>query len=358
MIPPLLAAPAGNEINDVDEGCSSYDAVANMDGAVYKDGVWIALDAEAPTDDDAAEPDGRHSALRPQQSYYELLLARFRSLRTKLVESSFPVVDASASESHKKPDSRRAWLDTIDRGYPTSKHISQLDESDLFQALEACSVSLGRSTNLSREKSCWIWTLLALASDAGTLNNNLISKIRQLGLQAGRLGARLRQEAADQNHMDTGIEGDHRSDAFHDAPDCSIRDDTAHINVAKLLDCESPRSERNGHEQDGEADRQKPDATLAGEDDGNVQSLEQARARLLAQLGDRLVTSGGVPQEEEEEGEGEEGVAAQVSEESLEHEVPRHDATDWNTRATVDMILTVVAECYGQRDLLANRVAW
>ena len=32
--------------------------------------------------------------------------------------------------------------------------------------------------------------------------------------------------------------------------------------------------------------------------------------------------------------------------------------SDWNTKVAIDMILTVVAECYGQKDLLEFRAAW
>lgn len=351
MIPPLLAAPSCMETNDAEEGSISYDTVANTDGTIYNDGVWIALDAETQAEDDAVEPDRHHSALRPQQTYYKMLLVRFQSLRTKLLASSFPALNATTFTSHKNPDSRRAWLDTIDKDFPASKHLGQLEESDLFQALEACSASLGRSTSISREKSCWIWTLLALASDAGTLNNNLISKIRQLGLQAGRLGARLREEATNQSHVGIEAEGEHDFNVSGEGQDCSIKGDVEHESMNEMLDCESLRSECDSHKQDGEAACQKPSGPLAGEEESNVKSLDQARARLLEQLGDRLVPSGRVPQEERE-------AAAQVSMKTREHERPLHRPTDWNTQATIDMILTVVAECYGQRDLLENRAAW
>lgn len=355
MIPTLLAAPAGNELDEAEQRSLPCDATANMDGAIFNDGVWIALDAETQTDDDAAAPDERHSTLRPQQSYYELLLVRFLALRTKLQASSFPRVNKTALESYKKPDSRQAWLDMVDTGYPTSQHIGQLDESGLFQALEACSASLGRSMSISREKSCWIWTLLALASDAGTLNNNLISKIRHLGLQAGRLGARLREDAAHQVDMVEDMECDKISDVSHDGQDESMQDavfDIEHTSVAETSDGQSLQPQGN-HGND--ATDQGPEATLAVEDNGTTQpALDQARARLLAQLGDRLVPSGGIPQEEEEE----EGEVPGVLEKNLEDEKSVDDLTDWNTKATIDMILTVVAECYGQRDLLENRATW
>ena len=143
---------------------------------------------------------------------------------------------------------------------------------------------------------------------------------------------------------------------------------------------------------EGQADQDVPEEESSKSDAERVTSrsedgdLEQARARLLAQLGDRLVQPGmSSPdespvkgfhalsraeaerqrQEIRREGTCKTPVPRAVQTVSAQNKTIRRtkDKTpltesDWNTRATIDMILTVVAECYGQRDLLEFREAW
>jgi hypothetical protein len=156
-------------------------------------------------------------------------------------------------------------------------------------------------------------------------------------------------------------------------------------------------------------------------DDADASSLEQARERLLAQLGDRLVHAQAPPLKVREQvGEDaerktdykmrrdhrniSEGRAdtmshpdhVAISSSSLNTSdagqmpserpqqtsgsvmlgggIPRHadgvearqgglegaegEWADINTKVTIDMILTIVAECFGQRDLLKYRGRW
>lgn len=350
-IPPVLVAQTSDTINDTEDIALTRNDTGTEDGVFYKDGVWIAVDGGLQDGDGSAKPDVRHLPLQPQQSYYDLILVRFQILRTKLREAGFPCTNRTAPSPHRQPRSRQAWLDVIDINLPTSEYMGQLDEPGLFHALEACSASLGRSASISREKSCWIWTLLAMASDAGTMNSTLVGKIRYLGLQAARLGARLQQEASDQDihSLDLGAlekghtANDHQNHNMQE-PDMEVepKDNTVETEAIQHQ-LQTSRHYDRGQEQDISA----IDKDLgAVPEDEHAQTLEQARAQLLAQLGDRLVPSDVSPQENK-------GVVTRGAEKrSLD------DPIDWNTKATIDMILTVVAERYGQRDLLESRMAW
>jgi hypothetical protein len=142
----------------------------------------------------------------------------------------------------------------------------------------------------------------------------------------------------------------------------------------------------------------------------NYDSLELARARLLAQLGDNLVQTGmpasvhasdstegsqlshsaqahhdpddsqhetrfrALPSRAEAERQrqlmrtrssathlsSEEDPSCRINlpESTPVVETRNSSSVDLNTRVTIDMILTVVAECYGQRDLLVSRQPW
>ncbi|KAI8937571.1 hypothetical protein NX059_005286 [Plenodomus lindquistii] len=337
-IPPLLVAQASASTDDVEDTAPTRDHTGKEDGVFYEDGVWIAVDS-AQNSAYGTDPATRYSSLQPQHVYYDQILVRFQSLRTKLLEAGFARGTRTASEVRSQPRSKRAWLDIIDVVLPTSDHIGQLDEAGLFHALEACSASLGRDTSISREKSCWIWTLLAMASEAGTLDSRLVGKIRSLGLQAGRLGARLQHKPFDQPGVVQNIHN-YSVDAPKKTPDYDTRD----TDTAAELEDDAARVEATLCQ--SQAVKAAPVSTLSETEDERAQTLEEARARLLAQLGDRLV-----PSECPEQGEVEDTLRG-VKRTSLA------DPIDWNTKATIDMILTVVAERYGQRDLLKFREAW
>jgi hypothetical protein len=117
--------------------------------------------------------------------------------------------------------------------------------------------------------------------------------------------------------------------------------------------------------------------------ESDKREIEQARARLLAQLGDRLVQDQYQPVNDQAPDEDQAApnivqrpgehelkssnvstpshgallAAATISDELPANIVPTH-VTDMNTIVTVDMILTVAAECFGQRDLLKYRRQW
>ncbi|KAF2273673.1 uncharacterized protein EI97DRAFT_460862 [Westerdykella ornata] len=109
--------------------------------------------------------------------------------------------------------------------------------------------------------------------------------------------------------------------------------------------------------------------------DDEPKTLEEARARLLEQLGDRLVKPQGTGRSNDDKPFASRADAERHRRGKDISEASRgmpHDSTkptfvaseieyagpDLNTRATIDMILTVVAECYGQRDLLRFRELW
>lgn len=327
QIPTLLVAPMDGEDYDEDEGEIISSDEEEDDGQVlYRDGVWVAVDEDW---------DGEEIESDTQQSCYARFLTRFHSLRKTLAEKGSSPVNTNEEQPH----SKRAWLDTIDACYPTASRISRLDDRALYLALQSCTQSLGHSASISHKKSCWIWTLLALVGDMGTLDFEKISKVRDLGSQAGRLVTRLRRNRSAAHYEDEAVE------------DQDIKTD---------MDNDSEPRDRDGaaDEKHEESSENKSDTEMSMSDDDGNQSLEQARARLLAQLGDRLVQP---VVEEEENVEVEREAPVETKTNGLEQgavQTPSLTEAEWNTKATIDMILTVVGEYYGQKDLLDFREAW
>ncbi|KAF2131953.1 hypothetical protein P153DRAFT_364417 [Dothidotthia symphoricarpi CBS 119687] len=335
-IPDLLVASAVDSTHDNSDRRTSLDAFGGQQ-ALYRDGTWIAVDREFVASDDS-EYDSDYHELDAQEECYKQLLGRFRALRNTYNEahSQDPAQRKEAGferSDAQPPQSRHWWLYTLDREYPTLAQVFQMDDRTLYRGLEYCTHALDRFDTISGQKSCWIWTLLALAGDVGTLDHWKISRIRELGQKAGRLSRKLHsgQRFKDRQNEAVAEKGKEVDvDESTEVPEDNEQD------VQEKED-EHPTTDANGSEVEMPVSE---DGTHV---DTNVEAndLEKARARLLAQLGDRLVQTG-LPSSED-------------------RKVPSDSnlpVVDSNTRVTIDMILTVVAECYGQRDLLSFREVW
>ncbi|KAJ8110705.1 hypothetical protein OPT61_g6512 [Boeremia exigua] len=383
----------------------------------YQDGAWVSVDEGYKAAHNADELDDED----PQGLYYKKLVKHFKSIRNtlnahgthKIVE---PVTDASQSLPAKPPSNRHEWLYTLDREYPTPPQVCQLDEKAVRRGLEYCAYAMDRFDTISRQKSCWTWTLLALSGDIGTLDSQKMGHIRDLGNKAAEMSTALHGNPEYQNQevehhhphanlVDAGQDGGSEADkpisydADGDSPNSGMGYVRPDANEDLSMTDGTPLN-KSVPEHQGEV---QPDAveTSKGTDidtnDNDV--LEEARARLLAQLGDNLVQTGIPSIDETQPCHGEQSdngsnplqheikiraipsraeaerqrqmmrVQHSVTASSREPDARRaepavalhfandHGSTivDTNTRVTIDMILTIVAECYGQRDLLKFR---
>jgi hypothetical protein len=356
------------------------------------------------------------------------------------------------------PKGRHGWLYSLDREYPTTSLVYNMREADVFMGLKYCAHSLDRFTTITKQKSCWIWALLAKAPESGTMDYEKVGCIRDLGHKAGQFGMRLRNGLGNKTESDQDEEEDESAWEEYDTGtpedwETWEEDETGVAEYGEAVEggkaSETPESKRvvqSYNEADADSDAEMSISSDEGEiqedtpsgqpksetaragliaqcgnedhsgppqdssklsqnavkdketasDDGPT-TLAEARARLLAQLGDRLVhpDSEAVPQnpsstelrasEERKKrkstfssrAEAERhriGLADSVSngqaiaeETAPKEEVdttaigaaePTPDMPDLNSKVTIDMILTVVAECYGQRDLLRFRDTW
>lgn len=226
---------------------------------------------------------------------------------------------------------------------------------------------------VSERTSRWVWALLARLPPAGELGHTEVGWIRDLGRRAVLLGrslaemAALREEVAE-NGGDLGVNDGVDESEEDDAAVQEYEGEEAYSEgeESKAEECEGERDAGSGGDGDtsgvscpakeventtGEKkdesleEGEEPggdDIPMDIEDEGEVQEeaqaedLEAAKARLLAQLGETGAASsqGSVA--------GEEGDEATTR-------------ARMNMRATINMILTVAGEFYGQRDLLEFR---
>ncbi|EOA81251.1 hypothetical protein ACJQWK_11090 [Exserohilum turcicum] len=376
-IPTLLTAPnnphGANRDHGNAKGISTNKYSGSSRRVVYNDGTWVALESEGDGESEYWDEDADY--LDPQESSQWALVRRFCNLRSKLSafrdHKPLPTKTMGPRKSRRSEQSNKyEWAETIDRGYPELKEITQLDEPTLYVALHGCTLALDRSTEISRQKSCWIWTLLALTGDFGTLDHERIGKIRDLGLAASRLAKRLQAERSSKEQSTLEAE-----DSVHVVKDTPDMDSSVESGEAVDDSAEDSGAEMVISEDEAEA-----------AETAEVGDLETARARLLAQLGDRLVHSE-VPSSEpsstpkfhmlsraEAERQRQEMRNQKPQKEhSTPILTPTSDTTrarnpalkstpltesELETKAAIDMILTVVAECYGQKDLFNFIEAW
>lgn len=337
------------------------------------------------------------------------LVKRFKDLQQRLGDIPH---NSHTPDGMKLPDSKREWLYLLESSYPTFDIISALSEDMLFLGLRACASSLHRSETISREKCCWIWTLLALVGDAGTLDHRRVSELRDLGVKAGRMEARL--QGASRQASTVEVDALHqraRNDGSFEGTRSRFQDEHGTIEFkgetkkesglgagSPMLpiagDTHSSNRPSEGNHSSFEGNSQSEGNESTAEDEGEIledaqtTQLEEARARLLAQLGDRLVLPDGTPHNQVR---GVTSIAPQNSAKEI-IELPcgnteggddqregeamscSHDTHDGKphleragtpvmdvdpeTLACIEMILTIVAECYGQRDLLESRKVW
>lgn len=386
----LVATTSDNAIEE-DQVNSPDEDIFNTSGEVY-DRIDIGLDRNPLASHEDDDGDATGSNPGAQQRCYKLLLRRFQALRDQILSarrgSSYRNVAAISGHSSniQLPSSKRAWLQTIERGWPSLDHILQIDDRTLYLGLQSCASSLSQSTTISREKSCWIWSLMASAGELGVLDRSRISKIRDLGLQAGRLSTWLRDNSGNQGNVDGNVDADscdpkeadfgqhegesatvdHGNTEPHMARESSQKETLEETDKAGHL---SP-GKGHGAPLKGDTSQSEADMSMSENEDKNhdkvhTKELEQARARLLAQLGDRLVQPG-VPSSRAEAERLRDQAQGQAQSKHIDEDLSHETQTaslamteaDWNTKAAIDMILTVAAECYGQKDLLSYREAW
>lgn len=228
---------------------------------------------------------------------------------------------------------------------------------------------------VSERTSRWVWALLARLPPAGELGHTEVGWIRDLGRRAVLLGrslaemAALREEIAegggdlgfndgvDESDEDEALvqeyegedgvssEGEgNKTEGSNDvaAAGASGSVDPSGESLPKKAAEDAPGGNEKGEALEEGEELEDDDIPMDIEDEGEVreetqdEDLEAAKARLLAQVGQ----AGAESSQGSIVGDGDDEATMRAR---------------MNMRATINMILTVAAEFYGQRDLLEFR---
>lgn len=242
-----------------------------------------------------------------------------------------------------------------------------------------------RGYELRSRTSRWIWALLARLPDSGEMDYAEVGWVRELGKRAVLMMVSMAQMEALQEEVEEDLEGEVNDNGEEEQEEEFLGelvvDEDAERGVAvstttgpeqadtveadyghgEVADDQNEHGEMDMDLDEGEVtdDEQPAIATTSGNSNSNedlAADIAAAKARLLA----RLEEGSGTKNENQPEQEQPEQDGNDLDNEEGEWEPTENSTVDEaearaNMRATLNMILTVAGEFYGQRDLLEFR---
>lgn len=320
-IPALLVAPNAHEVSDL------YDGTNGHSRGYYDDGAYIAsrsveesLDGSVANTGNSQRDSDADTSIHAGIFFHASLLRRFEHCRRQ-VRTIPPVPDPGRTP--------RAWRMNVLNSVPQSAQLALMPQDTVQRLLRRMPKIMKRAHWLEGDGakgyrlSTWLWGLLAKLDDLGTLSSEEVSDIRELGRRAGTLALGLDVGEAEDSYDHEEIDRGGETDSFTMQP--------VVVQVTSSQSSEE-RLGRFARTQRPDTRRRNSSSSLSSDN-----GLEAAKREALSKLtsittdftGDKEATvrfdfDVGCPGEE-------------------------------SLMATLDMVLTVVGECYGQRDLLVAR---
>ncbi|KAJ6079120.1 hypothetical protein N7467_008873 [Penicillium canescens] len=293
-------------------------------GGFYADEAYIAP-AEDMDPSAAAHSSSKIDQLYPdaQKSYYALLRHRFLLLRSTLRCS--PPAEAISALDHAHPISlprnalsaHKEWRRLLLAVDPQMVQLACMDTDSVLEVLELLArmmsdVVRSEDTERVRRIGAWAWGLLGKSREVGELATEDVGTIRNLGKRAATILQKIQETENNRSQEEEDSE--------------SPVSDLEEMDQLDMQDKHVDEIKEEGLPVTAEA----RDSSVL--DTSEQSQLEAAKARLQAQIQDHADISD--PTESD-------------NEDLLKQ-----------TRALLDMVITVVGEFYGQRDLLEAREIW
>ncbi|KAL2198483.1 hypothetical protein P885DRAFT_32651 [Corynascus similis CBS 632.67] len=389
-VPHVLVAPkVGPQLPSHLQGADEIDRSIYADGVgdsrgYYYDGAYTAAPDPDPSVASSEEEGevfpvteadriaANKAALR--KAYFASLTNHFLALRAILHRSPPPALVAALPRDHgievgsfgAKSWTFRVWTRRIRHTDPLPVQVAALDRQSVLKLLR---VILGgkfirRGYELRERTSRWIWALLARLPDRGEMDYAEVGWVRELGKRAVLMMVSMAQMEALKEEVDGDLEGEINEGGDDDEEgeefvgEMVVNEDGEGGVVGPVLtepklpaNSAAEQKNNNNEDQDGEMDMDIDDGEVTDDDQpttaGNKDieaDIAAAKARLLA----RLEESPGAQQEDKLPASADTVIDGKSS-------IPDEGHTQANIRATLNMILTVAGEFYGQRDLLEFR---
>ncbi|CAD0109702.1 unnamed protein product [Aureobasidium uvarum] len=340
--PPNPLQPVDYEDDDYEEHVDDYDGYYEEDeeedddqDGWYEDGAYVAPSIAAPVIG-PVQP-----GMKPQDAFYDSLKTRFEILRHNLRAS--PSVQAVQTLDDQHPISLpfgnkmadKDWKYHLLNTTPLPAQLASLDSPSILRLLKLVEGQLEncRKTNIPHNLGLWAWSLLAKLDDVGLLQTREVSVVRDLAKMA--IWVRM---------MHHKVKHGRSND-----PDYKHLDDYPHEKATQ-------------HEEGVIVDADEADATEAG-----ASPTGQVEAAVEAQIKEEITLAqddqGDAPKDMGSEDQLLDAIAAkkrelQTEAKVKEEEQKQEEFPDTNTCVTIDMLVTVASEFYGQKDLLVGRLPW
>ncbi|RDA89240.1 hypothetical protein CP532_0565 [Ophiocordyceps camponoti-leonardi (nom. inval.)] len=298
--------------------------------AYYDDGAYVAEPGDDAHDDSDTFNTEFHHA------YFASLLTRYLGMRRVL--HAQPPSDAACRLPPSRPTSvgpgrhgLQRWSDLIRSTDPLPLQLALMTKRTVLRLLRLFSDGpfLRRGLSLTERTSRWLWALLARLPPPGELNHYEFSCVRELGLRAAYLGTS-EEEAAALRALGEDANAITLDGPYYDG-DTLDNDDDDHDPLS-VEDAASPED----NNPDTRHDTESVEMDLSS--DNEADALQAAKSALLS----RLETDQASP-------------ASKSPPRPPPPAAANEAALALNKRATLDMLLTVTGEYYGQRDLLDFR---
>ncbi|KAK4224552.1 hypothetical protein QBC38DRAFT_511681 [Podospora fimiseda] len=370
QLPPELANASADD-DQVDH--SLYENGVGDSRGYYYDGAYTAAPSSPTSAPPSPAPDmspsssdavtAQNRALR--EAYYASLAKSFLSLRALLHQEPSPELIAALPKDHgtevgsfgPRSWTFRVWTNRMRHTDPLPVQIAALERQSVLKLLR---VMLGgkfirRGYELRERTSRWIWALLARLPDRGELGYDEVGWVRELGKRAVLMMVSMEHMDALREEVED-VDGEEFED---DDGDLVAKEDTIEVAMPPVEEEASAEIESvPQEEEEGEVDMDIDDGEVFDDDDygpsgvkgDEAEDIEAVKARLLASLEETQVydeQEGESRSKEKEENDQEESASQKAAKDA--------DSAGINMRATLNMILTVAGEFYGQRDLLEFR---
>lgn len=386
-----MAPKAGPELPTHLQGSDAIDRSIYADGVgdsrgYYHDGAYTAAPDPDPS---TTSPDGaeegeilpvaeadrvaaQNAAVR--KAYFASLTARFLRLRALLHQTPSASAIAALPRDHGTEVGSfganswtfRVWTKRIRHTDPLPAQIAALKRQSVLKLLR---VILGgkfirRGYELRPRTSRWIWALLARLPDQGEMDYVEVGWVRELGKRAVLMMVSIAHMDALREEVEGDLEGNIDGDGEEEFVEEMVLDEDGEEHAISTSTKPQPPAAvttdaDNGEGQDGEMDMDIDEGEVTDDDApstaGNkdiAADIAAAKARLLARLEENtstqqekvLVAAHADTPEDRPNGSSDEETATMDEAEARA-----------NMRATLNMVLTVAGEFYGQRDLLEFR---
>lgn len=339
-VPKLLVAPASSAAPTQDE-----DLYADLPQGYYADGAYTATPL-LPSYSHYAHPgQGEAEDFDPQEAYYASLCARFDDI-SKVLQTPPPPMDTDSTNPPLDYWNTRKWRNKMLHTTPTMTLLSQLPQEMVIHGLvnlESTLTSNNFRTGKGKNVGVWAWGLLARCREVGQMGSEEVGVLRDLGKRAVWLLRRIaagEAVGAGPEEVEYGFQGEDGGD----------EEDT----------------QGDGGEDIGGGEDANGLEVVAGQNEEEEKLLAEARARILLSLppSSQAQDDQGISSPSKSGGKKPQTKLETPSQPEIDLEADKQDSPAGSAfdqmamHATLDMLVTIIGECYGQRDLLDGRLLW